>query len=164
MMELVQIASSAGLKIIEDCAQAHGAEIDGQRVGTFGSFGAFSFYPGKNLGAAGDAGAIVSNDEALTNRVRRFANHGRLSKFDHDLVGRNSRLDALQAAILSQKLKLLDAWNLQRNENAETYRKYLEQSEFLSCPSGDSGFRLSSFCHQNPQEGSAQGIPCGSWD
>jgi dTDP-4-amino-4,6-dideoxygalactose transaminase len=134
MGELLELARSAGVLLIEDCAQAHGAAIDGKKVGTFGSFGAFSFYPGKNLGAAGDAGAVVTNDATLHEKMRRIANHGRLSKFDHNLVGRNSRLDALQAALLTQKLRHLDAWNRQRVYNADSYRASLTQSEFLSLP------------------------------
>jgi dTDP-4-amino-4,6-dideoxygalactose transaminase len=134
MAEILTIANKVGLKVVEDCAQAHGAEIDGRKVGTFGEFGAFSFYPGKNLGAAGDAGALVTGDGKLAEKARRIANHGRLSKFDHNLVGRNSRLDSIQAAFLSEKLKHLDTWNAQRNENAETYRNWLEASPYLTLP------------------------------
>ena len=134
MEELLDLVRSEGLHLIEDCAQAHGTEVAGKKVGTFGSLGAFSFYPGKNLGAAGDAGAVITNDQVLHEKMRRIANHGRLSKFDHNVVGRNSRLDALQAALLTEKLKHLDAWNRQRNLNANAYHACLAPSEFLTLP------------------------------
>lgn len=134
MDELLELVRSQGIVLIEDCAQAHGAEVSGKKVGTFGSFGAFSFYPGKNLGAAGDAGAIVTNDPQLHEKMRRIANHGRLSKFDHDIVGRNSRLDSLQAALLTLKLEHLDSWNRQRISNANAYRGALRESQSLILP------------------------------
>lgn len=114
-----------GILLIEDCAQAHGAKLGGQHVGTFGVAGAFSFYPGKNLGALGDAGAIVTSDAGLAERMRRIGNHGRLSKFDHDILGRNSRLDNIQALALSLKLAKLDEWNSRRRRNASVYRSGL---------------------------------------
>jgi dTDP-4-amino-4,6-dideoxygalactose transaminase len=104
MEALEQIAKEFDLLIIEDAAQAHGAELKGQRTGTLGRLGCFSFYPGKNLGAYGDAGAIVTNDAELAKKCRMIANHGRIGKYDHDFEGINSRLDGLQAAILQVKL------------------------------------------------------------
>jgi dTDP-4-amino-4,6-dideoxygalactose transaminase len=121
MDRLTAMARSAGLHIVEDCAQAHGAEFRGRRVGTFGVAGSFSFFPGKNLGAFGDAGAIVSNDSELATRCRMIANHGRVAKYDHMFEGRNSRLDNLQAAVLRVKLKHLDRWTEQRNAVAREY-------------------------------------------
>lgn len=121
MDELLEIAGEHGLKILEDCAQAHGAEYRGRRVGGIGDIATFSYYPGKNLGAYGDAGAITTNDAALAKRCRMIANHGRTGKYDHQFEGRNSRLDALQAAILSAKLPHLDGWVDRRNELARTY-------------------------------------------
>jgi dTDP-4-amino-4,6-dideoxygalactose transaminase len=114
------------IAIIEDCAQAQGAIDNGMHVGIRGTAGAFSFYPGKNLGALGDAGAVITQDAALAERIRRISNHGRLGKFDHETVGRNSRLDVIQAAVLSLKLKNLDKWNDQRRRNALRYHVGLE--------------------------------------
>lgn len=118
---LRRIANDHGLKIVEDCAQAHGAEYRGKRVGTLGDIGTFSFYPGKNLGAYGDGGAIVTNDPLLARRCRMIANHGRIDKYDHQFEGRNSRLDGLQAAILNVKLERLDEWVRRRNQIAQRY-------------------------------------------
>jgi dTDP-4-amino-4,6-dideoxygalactose transaminase len=119
------IAAKHGLKVIEDAAQAHGALRNGRRVGTLGHAATFSFYPGKNLGAYGDAGAIVTNDEALATRVRMIANHGRLDKYLHEMEGVNSRLDGLQAAILAAKLPHLNGWSQARREVAAQYRSIL---------------------------------------
>ena len=125
MPQILEIARRHGLKVIEDCAQAHGAEIDGKRVGTFGDIGTFSFYPGKNLGAFGDAGAIVTNNQETATRCRMIANHGRVKKYDHEFEGRNSRLDGLQAAVLSVKLKYLDSWIERRQAVAAEYMTQL---------------------------------------
>ena len=124
MSRLCALAEPYNTPIIEDCAQAHGTRWQGQHVGTFGVAGAFSFYPSKNLGAWGDGGAIVTNNQSLALRCRALANHGRLDKFGHELVGRNSRLDGLQAAILDVKLKHLDNWLERRREIAERYDTY----------------------------------------
>jgi dTDP-4-amino-4,6-dideoxygalactose transaminase len=121
MDSLRELANAHNLAIIEDCAQAHGAEYKGRRVGTLGDVSTFSFYPGKNLGAYGDAGAIVTNDTHLALRCRMIANHGRVEKYNHIMEGRNSRLDGLQAAILSVKLRHLDKWIERRNEIAQMY-------------------------------------------
>ena len=125
MPELLELAEPKGLMLIEDCAQAHGAEIEGSRVGTFGVAATFSFYPGKNLGAYGDAGALTTADEDLAKRVRMIANHGRVSKYQHEFEGRNSRLDAIQAAVLSVKLHHLEKWTERRRSLAEQYREGL---------------------------------------
>jgi len=124
MPQLCAIAEPYSIPIIEDCAQAHGTRWQEQHVGTFGVAGAFSFYPSKNLGAWGDGGAIVTDNQKLALRCRALANHGRLSKFGHDLVGRNSRLDGLQAAILDVKLRHLDDWLARRREIAMRYDTY----------------------------------------
>lgn len=118
---LRELAEKHDLKIIEDCAQAHGAEYKGRRVGALGHVGAFSFYPGKNLGAYGDAGAILTNDDDLAVRCRMIANHGRIDKYNHMMEGRNSRMDGLQAAILGVKLKHLDRWIERRNAITQSY-------------------------------------------
>ena len=108
MNQIMELSKKHNLKIIEDCAQAHGAEINEKRVGTFGDIATFSFYPGKNLGVYGDAGGIVTDDEELAQTCRMLANHGQLSKHDHHIIGRNSRLDTMQAAILKAKLPHLE--------------------------------------------------------
>ncbi len=126
MEALGRPAREHGLKLIEDAAQGHGAEIGGRRVGALADGGTFSFYPGKNLGAYGDGGAITTNDAELARRCRMIANHGRLAKYDHQFEGRNSRLDNLQAAILRAKLRHLDDWIDHRNRLARHYLASLE--------------------------------------
>lgn len=127
MDAISSIARKHGLRIIEDAAQAHGAAWQGKRVGTWGDVACFSFYPGKNLGAYGDAGAVVSNDARLIEHIRVLANHGRLEKYTHQTIGVNSRLDGLQAAILRVKLKHLDEWNAARRELAAMYMENLQK-------------------------------------
>jgi dTDP-4-amino-4,6-dideoxygalactose transaminase len=134
MSGLGQVAAEHGLKIIEDCAQAHGAEFNGRRVGTIGDVGTFSFYPGKNLGAYGDGGAIVARDEGLAKKMRMIANHGRIAKYDHEFEGRSSRLDGLQAAILSTKLRHLDRWTEHRIAIANHYLDRLQGIPGLTLP------------------------------
>jgi len=123
MDAITRAASSAGIAVVEDAAQAHGARWRGRKAGSLSDAGCFSFYPGKNLGAFGDAGAVVTNDYALAERIRSLSNHGRShdNPHRHELVGSNHRLDALQAAILSVKLKRLDAWNAGRRRAADAY-------------------------------------------
>ncbi len=128
------LSEENNLKIIEDCAQAHGAEYKQQRVGGLGHIGTFSFYPGKNLGAYGDAGAIVTNDKHLAKRCRMIANHGRLDKYEHRFEGRNSRLDSLQAAILSVKLTYLDDWIQTRIGIADCYFEKLSNIPEIILP------------------------------
>jgi len=133
MNSLRAIAQKNNLFIVEDAAQAHGAEYDNCRVGTLGDAACFSFFPGKNLGAYGDGGAIVTNDDYLAKKCRMIANHGRIKKYNHEFEGVNSRLDGLQAAILLAKLKHLDDWIQKRRDNAALYRELL--SDFgVSCP------------------------------
>lgn len=128
MDEIMAIASRHKLWVIEDCAQAHGAIYKGKTIGTIGHASSFSFYPGKNLGAYGDAGAMATNDDDIATKVRMMANHGRLGKHDHGIEGRNSRLDGLQAAILSTKLPYLNEWTEARIRHAETYSNFLASS------------------------------------
>lgn len=135
MESVLGLANRYGLKVIEDCAQAHGAECNGRRVGAIGTIGTFSFYPGKNLGAYGDAGAITSNDEALIRKCRMIANHGRVEKYNHEFEGRNSRMDGIQAAILDVKLNHLPAWIKRRKEVAKFYRDALSGVGDLVLPS-----------------------------
>jgi dTDP-4-amino-4,6-dideoxygalactose transaminase len=125
MDRITSIASRHGLRVVEDAAQAHGARWRGRRPGTLGDAATFSFYPGKNLGAYGDAGAVVSSNEALIERIRMLADHGRMDKYHHLLAGTNSRLDGVQAAVLSVKLRHLDEWNDARRRHAARYLEAL---------------------------------------
>jgi|TARA_B110001469_G_scaffold24314_1_gene24960 dTDP-4-amino-4,6-dideoxygalactose transaminase len=134
MDKLSMLAKQFGLYIIEDCAQAHGAEYKGKRVGGIGDIATFSFYPGKNLGAYGDGGAITTNNKKLAIQCRKIANHGRVAKYDHDFEGRNSRLDSIQAAILNVKLRYLDRWVERRIEIANLYLNGLNEIEGLVLP------------------------------
>jgi dTDP-4-amino-4,6-dideoxygalactose transaminase len=126
--QILGLAQRYGINVVEDCAQAHGAEYDGRRAGSFGLASAFSFYPTKNLGALGDGGAVVTNDADLAARARLLRNYGERERFEHVLRGRNSRLDALQAALLTAKLKHLDDWNERRRELAGRYSSVLDGS------------------------------------
>ena len=131
----MKIAEKYGIHIIEDCAQAHGAEYYGKKVGTFGIASAFSFFPSKNLGAFGDGGAIVTNNKDLSELSRKISNHGQLNeKHKHFIVGRNSRLDSIQASILGVKLKYLDEWNMKRQEAASYYISRLRSMNDLILP------------------------------
>lgn len=121
MDEIVTIADKYGLYIVEDCAQAHGAKYKGKMVGSFGIASGFSFYPGKNLGALGDAGAVTTKDQKISNKVRALGNYGSEEKYIHKYVGMNSRLDELQAAFLRVKLKYMDEMYLERKRVAEKY-------------------------------------------
>jgi dTDP-4-amino-4,6-dideoxygalactose transaminase len=134
MTRIMAIAARHELLVIEDCAQAHYATWKGRRVGTFGSAATFSFYPGKNLGAYGDAGAILTNDGELASRMRMYANHGSLRKHDHRIEGINSRLDALQAAILSAKLPHIHAWTRARQQVAAWYEEALRHLPGIEVP------------------------------
>lgn len=121
MDAIMKIAEKHGLFVVEDCAQAHGAVYHGRKIGTFGDLAAFSFYPGKNLGALGDAGAIVTDDQELYKKIHALGNYGAKQKYYHIYQGNNSRLDELQAAFLNVKLKYLDKWNRDRQKTAARY-------------------------------------------
>jgi len=125
MGALLEIAGRHGLKLIEDACQAHGAEHDGRRVGALGDIGCFSFYPGKNLGAYGEGGAVVTNDPELARTVRRLRHWGQVIRYVHELRGFNYRLDELQAAILRVKLRHLDDWTKRRRAHAHRYGQLL---------------------------------------
>ena len=122
---IMAFAREHGLKVVEDCAQAHGAEYENRRAGSFGDAAAFSFYPTKNLGALGDGGAVTTDDGVVAERLRLLRNYGERERFEHVVRGRNSRLDELQAAILLAKLPRLDAWNDRRRELASLYGEAL---------------------------------------
>jgi dTDP-4-amino-4,6-dideoxygalactose transaminase len=132
--KLRQLCDEYKLHLIEDCAQAHLTAYQDNYAGSFGAAAAFSFYPTKNLGAYGDAGCMLTDDDQLAETLRRFANHGSLIKDDHKMEGTNSRLDTLQAAILHVKLKHLDAWNARRRELANRYYKVLNGIDALVLP------------------------------
>jgi len=131
---VLELAKLYGLKVIEDAAQAHGALYHGRRAGSMGDAACFSFYPGKNLGACGDGGAVVTSDPDLAQSLRRLREHGGLRKYEHDVVGYNSRLDSLQAAALHIKLGFLDQRNEMRRRHAESYRELLSDITGIVTP------------------------------
>src|ERR1700710_2726073 len=135
MGAIMAIARKHGLWVIEDCAQAHLARYKGRQVGTFGNVATYSFYPGKNLGAMGDAGAVVTNDGALAEHMTMLARHGGLTKHQHHIEGINSRLDGMQAAILSAKFAHLQDWTRARQDAAKVYDAGLNQIEDVVVPS-----------------------------
>jgi dTDP-4-amino-4,6-dideoxygalactose transaminase len=134
MEVIMDIAKKHGLFVIEDCAQAHFSQYKGQLAGTMGIAGSFSFYPGKNLGAYGDAGCIITNDDELATKCRMFARHGALTKHEHIIEGINSRLDGLQAAILSVKLNHILGWTEKRIAHAMQYCQLLEDINQVVTP------------------------------
>ncbi len=139
MDPILELAEKYGLVVVEDACQAHGAEYKGKRAGSLGAVGAFSFYPGKNLGAYGEAGAIVTQDKTLADRMRVFRDHGQSRRYYHDLVGWNGRMDGFQGAVLGVKLKYLEEWNKGRMEKAGLYRRYLNGVEGVVLP-GEGGY------------------------
>ncbi|WP_025847899.1 DegT/DnrJ/EryC1/StrS family aminotransferase [Paenibacillus ehimensis] len=139
MKPIIELADKYNLKIIEDCAQAHGAVYYGKKVGNLGDAGCFSFYPGKNLGALGDGGAITTNDEELAVKLKALRNYGSHKKYENLYKGVNSRLDELQAAVLRVKLKYLDEDNQYRAKIAEYYLKNI-RNELITLPQVESGY------------------------
>lgn len=131
MDSIMAVANRYGLKVVEDCAQAHGATYKGQKVGTFGDVAGFSFYPGKNLGALGDAGAVVTNNKELADKIRALANYGSDYKYHHIYKGNNSRLDELQAAFLDTKLPFLERMNIERRRIAQMYTEGIKNSKVI---------------------------------
>ncbi len=131
MDSVLEFAKKHKLRVIEDCAQAHGATYKGKKAGCFGDVGCFSFYPGKNLGALGDGGAIVTNDEELASKIRALGNYGSYQKYNHVYKGTNSRLDEMQAGFLRIKLKHLDEYNLERNKVAVRYCTEINNSKIV---------------------------------
>jgi len=134
MAAILKVAKKYNLQVIEDCAQAHGAEYKGKKVGSIGNVGCFSFFPGKNLGAYGDAGMVVTNNKKLAEKVLMLRNHGRLEKYKHEMEGINSRLDELQATILRVKLKYLAKWNRQRQKKAKIYDRLFKKVKGVITP------------------------------
>ena len=134
MDRIMDIAKRHNLHVIEDCCQAIGSSYKGQKVGTFGDFGCYSFYPTKNLGTMGDGGLLTTNSEALKDRVIALRNHGGAVRYHHDEIGVNSRLDEIQAAILRVKLPYIDEWNAARKANAEYYNELFKDCEDVVTP------------------------------
>lgn len=141
MAEIMEIANDKGISVIEDAAQAHGAIINGKKAGSIGEISCFSFYPAKNLGAAGDGGFIATNNSEIADKITLLREYGQREKYRHDLLGWNSRLDPIQAAILSVKLQYLDKWNAARVRIASQYRnmlKNIEEIKFQEIPENSS--------------------------
>ena len=128
MAEILETAASRNLPVIEDAAQAHGAKYQGRRIGGIGTVACFSFYPTKNLGAFGDGGLITTSDDAIAERIRLLRDHGRVSKYEHVLVGQTARLDNLQAGVLRVQADRLDTWNARRRQVAQWYRTHLRDT------------------------------------
>ena len=135
LAELLAVAREHGLAVVEDAAQAHGARYNGRRLGAHGDAVAWSFYPGKNLGALGDGGAVTTDDPVVADRIRSLGNYGSSKKYVHDLLGANSRLDEVQSAVLRVKLQHLDSWNARRRTIARRYTKGLADIPGLHLPS-----------------------------
>jgi dTDP-4-amino-4,6-dideoxygalactose transaminase len=140
MREIMEIARRYNLRVVEDCAQSHGAEIDGKRCGSFGEIGCFSFYPGKNLGAFGDGGACTTNDAALAEKLDLLRNYGQRVKNRHDMLAFNCRLDTLQACVLLVKMKHIEKWTEQRRQVAGWYREALAGTDLI-LPEESAGMR-----------------------
>src|SRR3989339_1446546 len=134
MDPILAIAKTHALNVFEDACQAHGAEYKGRKAGTMGVTGCFSFYPGKNLGAYGEAGAVVTNDDAAAEKMRMFRDHGQSRKYYHGVIGWNARMDGIQGAILNVKLKYLAGWNESRRANAREYTRLLSPVEGILLP------------------------------
>jgi len=134
MDPIMAIARERGIFVVEDASQAHGAEYKGKKAGSIGDAGCFSFYPGKNLGAYGEAGAVVTNDAALDGKIRMLRDHGQAKKYYHTLIGWNARMDGIQGAVLSVKLRHLPAWNEGRRRNAGIYDELLKGVPGVAAP------------------------------
>jgi dTDP-4-amino-4,6-dideoxygalactose transaminase len=134
MDPVMEIARKHGLFVIEDACQAHGAEYKGRRAGSIGDAGCFSFYPGKNLGAYGEAGAVVTNNLELVGKINSVKDHGQAKKYYHNMIGWNARMDGIQGAVLSIKLKYLDKWNDARRNNAKLYTDLLSDFDGTVTP------------------------------
>lgn len=134
MNPILRFAEQHGLKVIGDAAQAHGSLYHNSKIGTLGDAVTFSFYPGKNLGAYGDAGAIVTNDQEIAEKAAKLRDHGRSSKYEHDMIGFNCRMDGIQAAILSAKLPYLDSWTALRRKHAALYNNLLAEVGSIRTP------------------------------
>ncbi len=132
--KILRIAKKYKLKIVEDCAQAHLTKYKGKTVGNFGHVGAFSFFPGKNIGAIGDAGAIICNNKNLYNKLKKYKNNGSLEKNKHETLGINSRLDAIQACFLNKKISYTQKFNSKRIKISKMYKKLLKKNQYIETP------------------------------
>jgi len=141
MDAIMEIARRHNLYVIEDACQAHGAEYKGRRAGSMGDLGCFSFYPGKNLGAYGEAGGVVTNRKDLADKIRMIRDHGQAKKYYHEVVGWNARMDGIQAAVLSAKLKHIEKWTEMRRQNAMLYNDLLKDVEDVIIPTEMAGAR-----------------------
>jgi len=141
MDSILEIASKKNLIVIEDACQAHGAVYKSKKAGSMGLAGCFSFYPGKNLGAYGEGGAVVTQSEAIANKIRMIRDHGQAKKYYHDMEGYNGRLDAIQAGVLRIKLRRLESWNESRRQNAKHYNELLSPIKGVSLPVEADGCR-----------------------
>ena len=144
MDSINKLAAEHDIRVVEDCAQSIGASRNGQMAGSMGSVGCFSFYPTKNLGGMGDAGIVTTNDAGLADRIRLLANHGMRPRYYHQKIGINSRLDAIQAAVLNIKLSNLPTWTAQRSQNADRYRKQFNRtgiSSAVGVPTSEPGYQ-----------------------
>ncbi|MBW1899054.1 MAG: DegT/DnrJ/EryC1/StrS family aminotransferase, partial [Deltaproteobacteria bacterium] len=134
MDAIMALADQYDLMVVEDACQAHLARWQGKRVGNFGAFGAFSFYPGKNLGAFGEAGALITNNEDLFNKAKMLRQHGEIERYHHKVIGHNYRMEAFQGAVLATKLKYIEDWTRQRQKNAAFYTELLSDIEEIETP------------------------------
>lgn len=162
MTTLMAIAQAHNLYVIEDCAQAAGATWGKDKIGSIGHVGCFSFFPTKNLGSCGDGGAITTNDPAIAKQIRILKEHGSPERYRHDFIGINSRLDAVQAVILSIKLRYLDHWNEQRHKAAQYYQELLQSLSFLKLPQalvgGESVWNQYTVCVSNQHSSSTTNL------
>ena len=150
MDEINSLASSGGIKVLEDAAQAHGATYKGRPAGSLAHAAAFSFYPAKNLGAFGDAGAVTTNDQQLEREIRKIANYGSAKKYEHEVTGLNCRLDELQAALLRVKLRKLKEWNKKREEIVALYNAELSGLSGVTPPTCERGASVSQLRVRHP--------------
>lgn len=169
MDPILKIARKHGIPVVEDACQAHGAKYKGKRAGSLGDAGCFSFYPGKNLGAYGEAGGVVTNNKDLAENIRMLRDHGQSRKYYHEMVGINGRMDGIQGAILRVKLKYLDSWNAARRENAAAYGQLLQGLPSLATPKempyAHHVYHIYAVCAPGRQDVidalAAKGISCG---
>lgn len=158
MDEILRIAKKYNLKIIEDCAQAFGAEYKGVKVGSLGDTGCFSFYPSKNLGAYGDSGMIITNDQEIYEKVRLLRNHSTIAPYQHSSIGYNSRLDEIQAAILRVKLRYIDSYNQKRREIAKLYTSILNGAVWCPAELPDRMHVYHQYTIQSPKRSEIQDV------
>jgi dTDP-4-amino-4,6-dideoxygalactose transaminase len=141
MDPIMEIAGEYGVQVVEDASQAHGASYNGRRAGSIGHAGCFSFYPGKNLGAYGEAGAVVTSNGDLADRIKMLRDHGQPQKYMHDAIGWNGRMDGIQGAVLSVKLRSIEGWNAARRMVADQYTQNLSGLDSITCPENSNNYQ-----------------------